>query len=117
MQSTPIFTSTQQAALEAAEGKRQRLWAAVQEATGQHGWTGPEATEALEAYSAAEGFLTSLRAAIVGSGVWAEDGGAVVGAFHQGPESGSVYYERYELGVRTAHGWVDAISRRITQTG
>lgn len=35
-----------------------------------------------------------------------------------GPGSGrEVYYERWEDGVRVAHGWLDAESRKLVQSG
>lgn len=35
-----------------------------------------------------------------------------------GPGSGSdVYYERWQDGVRIAHGWLDAESRKLVQSG
>jgi hypothetical protein len=35
-----------------------------------------------------------------------------------GPGSGrEVYYERWEDGVRVAHGWLDAVSRKLVQSG
>lgn len=47
-------------------------------------------------------------------GSWAEPG-----VWHQGPESDepTVYYERWRDGVRVGHGYVDAASRRLVQSG
>lgn len=51
-----------------------------------------------------------------------EDGRPALPAFHRpdvdGDESAdAVYYERYAVGGRISHGWVDRVSRRIVQTG
>jgi hypothetical protein len=47
-------------------------------------------------------------------GLWAEPL-----VWHDGPESSedSVYYERWESGVRVGHGYVDRVSRRLVQSG
>jgi hypothetical protein len=46
------------------------------------------------------------------------DGRPWVSAWHSGAESGeAVYVESYDATGRTFHGWVDAESRRIIQTG
>lgn len=59
----------------------------------------------------------AARAMTVWTGDWAADGGTVGTTWHQGESEEQVYYERYRNGQRTAHGWIDAASRDITQTG
>jgi hypothetical protein len=39
------------------------------------------------------------------------------GRWHEGDGTGWVYVERWGLGGREFHGWVDAGSRRLLQTG
>lgn len=51
---------------------------------------------------------------------YSTDGRPIVAEWHEGEGSDDlVYYERCSVatGCRVAHGWVDAVSRRIVQTG
>lgn len=68
---------------------------------------GPAATEAV-----LDGEALPIKAVLTG------DGGGYVPEWHAGAPSGdSVYIERWEEGVRTFHGWIDPVTRRIVQTG
>lgn len=110
------ITTTQQLVLDGAQRRAAEASEAAFAHGRQHGWPIPEAL--LEASLKAENTVIRLRGSIIGTGTWTEDGGPVVGQWHEGPEhSGVIRYERYELGVRTAHGYVDPISRRIAQVG
>jgi hypothetical protein len=40
-----------------------------------------------------------------------------VRGWHEGPEAGSVYVERWTPAGRTFHGWIDSRSRRLVQAG
>lgn len=47
-----------------------------------------------------------------------EDGrGVDLTGWHEGAIAGEVYYERYSARGREAHGWVDARTRRLVQSG
>lgn len=47
-----------------------------------------------------------------------QDGrGAVCGEWHAGPEAEAVYFETWTLAGRMDHGWIDAVTRKVVQTG
>jgi hypothetical protein len=47
-----------------------------------------------------------------------QDGRYIDSRWHDGPETGEpVYFARFNTNGRYSHGWVDSVSRRITQTG
>ena len=110
------MTTTQQLLLDGAARRAREASEAAFAHGREHGWPIPEAL--LDASLQAEGALIRLRGSIIFNGTWTEDGGEAIGAWHEGPESGrEIYYERYRGGQRIAHGYVDAASRKITQTG
>lgn len=68
-----------------------------------------------------EGLLEEIKAKTaepVGL-VATQDGRGYVNAWHEGesPIEDWVYFERYEAGLRVAHGYIDPTSRKIVQTG
>lgn len=72
----------------------------------------------LAAAVAAEMAAQDARGQAIVTGYYVADGGAPVDpVWHNGPEAEAVYFERYALGIRQAHGWIDSVSRRIVQTG
>jgi hypothetical protein len=69
---------------------------------------------------------TPVEAAIAGTAtpdriVATEDGRALGTGWHRGASEAEVYFERYEVDggrlVMVSHGWVDRLTRQITQTG
>lgn len=46
---------------------------------------------------------------------------ADLSAWHEGPVTDEVFYERYELVdglvIRRSHGWIDSVSRKLVQAG
>ena len=82
------------------------------------GWTSEGTTALLEKATELEGELITLRGQLIGTGIWTSDGRGFIGGWHEGEQLGDdIAYERYELGLRTGHGFIDSISRKITQTG
>lgn len=106
----------------------------------EHGW--PVAAEVWAEYERAQHALhatvaPAIRAAVIGDTIWTADGGSMTvadvntitvlltadggaysSAWHEGPSETEVYVERYTLdGRREFHGYCDATTRRLTQTG
>lgn len=46
-----------------------------------------------------------------------QDGRSMITQWHEGERAEEIYYERWEAGIGHRHGWIDAESRKITQTG
>lgn len=66
----------------------------------------------------ANGPLTLVDTIKTGEAILTDDGGpAIRNEWHEGPSSGDVYYEVYTYGGRTAHGFVDVVTRKLTQVG
>jgi hypothetical protein len=115
-------TEIHELAMEQLEGQKREAWLDLQEAYKGSKLTGDYQSERITGLlgkaSELEGQIIELRGQMIGTGIWTQDGGGFIGGWHQGEQLGEdLLYERYELGLRIGHGFIDSISRKITQTG
>jgi hypothetical protein len=112
-------TEIHELAMEQLEGQKREAYEELQQRAQELGsYEGSEIGALLRSASKIEGDIITLRGQMIGTGIWTQDGGAFIGGWHQGEQLGDdIAYERFELGLRIGHGYIDSISRKITQTG
>lgn len=112
------FTTIQELAIQQLATQRDEAQRAAFAYGAEHSFEDETASQLIWRAQQLEGELIDLRGQMIGTGIWTADGGGFCAEWQMGAQTGTdIYFERFENGRRTSHGFIDSESRKITQTG